>query len=169
MQRCWPRATPEFGSVSVISSFLLQDVPRHPETRLLGVREAFIRSLLHGFQAHIRAYTAFFSPPVAALRGPSRGPSRGALRGPLRGACAPAARNRRRSTSECPAAHCPLDLIHQNGVCTRSALQIGNTINTAGIRVSDLRQTRVYLVRVYEQLRPCASRLTYGYISLRVR
>ena len=47
VQRCWPRATtPDCGSVSVISSFLLQDIPRHPETRLLEVREAFKRSLL---------------------------------------------------------------------------------------------------------------------------
>ena len=59
-------------SVSVIRSFLLQDIPRHPDIRLFEVREAFKRSLLRGFQAHIRAYIAFFSPP-AALRGPSRG------------------------------------------------------------------------------------------------
>ena len=58
-----------------MSSFLLQDIPRHPGTRLFEVREAFIRSLLLGFQAHIRAYIAIFSPPAA-------------LRGPLRGACA---------------------------------------------------------------------------------
>ena len=56
MQRCWPRATPDFGSASVISSFLLQDIPRHPDTRLFEVQEAFKRSLLLCFQAHIRAY-----------------------------------------------------------------------------------------------------------------
>ena len=71
VQRCWPRATPDFGSFSVISSFLLQDMPRHPDTRLFEVREAFKRSLLLGFQAHIRAYSAFFSPP-AVHRGASR-------------------------------------------------------------------------------------------------
>ena len=48
VQRCWPRATPDFGSVSVISSFLLQDIPRHPDTRLFEVREAFKRTLLLG-------------------------------------------------------------------------------------------------------------------------
>ena len=69
VQRCWPRATPDFGSVSV-----LQDIPRHPDTRLFEVRRAFKRRLLLGFQAHIRAYIAFFSPP-AALRGPLRGAS----------------------------------------------------------------------------------------------
>ena len=53
--------------VSVIRSFLLQDIPRHPDTRLFEVREAFKRSLLLGFQAHIRAYFAIFSSP-AALR-----------------------------------------------------------------------------------------------------
>ena len=63
----------------MISSFLLQDIPRHPDTRLFEVREACKRSLLLGFQAHIRACIALFSPPAA-------------LRGPLRGACAPAAR-----------------------------------------------------------------------------
>ena len=65
----------------MINSFLLQDIPRHPDTCLFEVREAFKRSLLLGFQAHIRAYIAFFS--------------RGALRGPLRGACAPNTRRRR--------------------------------------------------------------------------
>ena len=76
VQRCWSRASPDFGSVSVVSSFLLQDIPRHPDTRLFEVREAFKRSLLLDFQAHIRAYIAIFSPP-AALRGPSGGPPRG--------------------------------------------------------------------------------------------
>ena len=64
-----PSYTPDVGSVSMISSFLLQEIPRRPDTRLSEVREAFIRSLLLGFQAHIRAYMAFFSPP-AALRPP---------------------------------------------------------------------------------------------------
>ena len=59
VQRCWPRATSVFGSVSVISSFLLQDIPRHPDTRLFEVREAFKRNLLLGFQARIRAVLAF--------------------------------------------------------------------------------------------------------------
>ena len=63
----------------MISSFLLQDIPRHPDTRLFEVREAFKRSLLLGFQARIRAYIAGVSPP-AALRGPSGGPC-GGLRG----------------------------------------------------------------------------------------
>ena len=63
----------------MISSFLLQDNLRHPDTRLFEVREAFKRSLLSDFQAHIRAYTAFFSPPAA--RG---GLSRGTLGGGLR-------------------------------------------------------------------------------------
>ena len=79
VQRCWPRATPDFGSVSVITSVLLLDIPRHPDTRLFEVREAFKRSLLLGFQARIRAYIAGVSPP-AALRGPSGGPC-GGLRG----------------------------------------------------------------------------------------
>ena len=43
----------------MIGSFLLQDIPRHPDTRLFEVREAFKRSLLLGFQAHIPAYIAF--------------------------------------------------------------------------------------------------------------
>ena len=46
VQRCWLRATPDFGSVSVINSFPLKDVPWHPDTRLFEVREAFKRSLL---------------------------------------------------------------------------------------------------------------------------
>ena len=74
------RASPDFGSVSVISSFLLQDIPRHPDTRLFEVREAFKRGLLLGFQAHIRAYIALFSPP-----------------GALRACCAE--HNRRRTTN----------------------------------------------------------------------
>ena len=63
----------------MISSFLLQGIPRHTDTRLFEVREAFKRCYF-GFQAHIRAYIAYFSPP--------------ALRGPLRRACAPAAATR---------------------------------------------------------------------------
>ena len=51
VHRCWPQATPDVGSVSVISSFLLQDIPRH-DTRLVEVREAFERTLLRGFRAY---------------------------------------------------------------------------------------------------------------------
>ena len=75
----------------MIISFLLQDIPRHPDTRLFEVREAFKRGLLLDFQAHVRVYIAIFSPP-AALRAPSRGGLRGSSRGPLRvplgGVCA---------------------------------------------------------------------------------
>ena len=39
----------------MISSFLLQDIPRH-DTRLFEVREAFRRTLLLGFRAYISAY-----------------------------------------------------------------------------------------------------------------
>ena len=63
-------------SVSVISSFLLQDIPRH-DARLFEVREAFKRALLLGFRACISACIAKEKKPPAA--------SRGALRGPLRG------------------------------------------------------------------------------------
>ena len=49
----------------MISSFLLQDIPRHPDTRLFEVREAFKRSLLLGFQGHIRATDA--EPLINAL------------------------------------------------------------------------------------------------------
>ena len=62
----------------MISSFLLQDIPRHTDTRLFEVREAFKRSLLPGTWfsvAYSRIYRNIFSPPPA-------------LRGPLRGACA---------------------------------------------------------------------------------
>ena len=61
MQRCWPRATPDFGSVRVFSLFLPQDMPRRPDKRLFEVREAFKRSLLLGVQAHIRADIAFLA------------------------------------------------------------------------------------------------------------
>ena len=56
-QRCWPRS--EFGSVSVISSFILQDIPRH-DTRIYfrGSREASKRTLLLGVRASISAYIA---------------------------------------------------------------------------------------------------------------
>ena len=77
VQRCWHRATFDSGSASVISSFLLQDVPSH-DTRLVEVREAFKRTLLLGFRGKIRAYIEKKSPPAA-------------LPGALRGACAPAA------------------------------------------------------------------------------
>ena len=49
----------------MIISFLLQDIPRHPDTRLFEVREAFKRGLLLDFQAHVRVYIAIFSPPAA--------------------------------------------------------------------------------------------------------
>ena len=39
----------------MISSLLLQDIPRH-DTRLFEVREAFRRTLLLGFRAYISAY-----------------------------------------------------------------------------------------------------------------
>ena len=64
----------------MISSFLLQDTPRHPDTRLFEVREAFKRSLLLRFQAHIRPYTSQFFRLRAALRGPSGGPCGGLAR-----------------------------------------------------------------------------------------
>ena len=73
VQRCWPRATPDFGSVYVISSFLLQDIPRHPDTRLFEVREAFKRSLLLVCRRIFAHRSHFFSPPVV-LRGSSGGP-----------------------------------------------------------------------------------------------
>ena len=56
MQRCWPRATPDFGSLSVISSFL-QDIPRH-DARFFEVREAFKRTLMLRFRAYISEYIA---------------------------------------------------------------------------------------------------------------
>ena len=58
------RSTPDFGIVSVNSSFLPQDIPRHPDAHLFEVREAFKRTLLLGFRAYIRAYIAFCSPPA---------------------------------------------------------------------------------------------------------
>ena len=61
VHRCWPRATPDFGSVSVISSVLLQDIPRHPDTRLFEVQEAFKRSLLRFSGAYSRIYRNFFA------------------------------------------------------------------------------------------------------------
>ena len=62
VQRCWSRATPDFGSVSVTSSFLLQDIPKHPDTRLFEVREAFKRSFVAWFSgAYTRIYRFFFA------------------------------------------------------------------------------------------------------------
>ena len=56
VQRCWPRATPDFGSVkSVISSS--QGILIHAFSRL--GRRLFKRSLLLRFQAHIRAYHVY--------------------------------------------------------------------------------------------------------------
>ena len=51
---------------------LIQDIPRHPGTRLFKVREAFKRTLFLGFRAYIRAYIAFFR-----LRRHSGGPCGG--------------------------------------------------------------------------------------------
>ena len=59
----------------MIRSFLFQDIPRHPDTRLFEVREAFKRSLLPGTWfsvAYSRIYRNIFSPPPA-LRGPCGG------------------------------------------------------------------------------------------------
>ena len=87
-QRCRPQATPDFGSVGVISSFLLEDIPRHPDTPLFEVREAFKRSLLNGFQAHVRAYFAILFASGAVRKTPCV-------------TCC-SARNRRRTTNQCP-------------------------------------------------------------------
>ena len=55
-----------------MSSFLLQDIPRH-DTRVIEVREAFEHISLLGFHANISAYTAKKKPP-AAPAGVFRGP-----------------------------------------------------------------------------------------------
>ena len=54
----------------MISSFLLQDIPRH-DTRLFEVREAFKRTLLLDF----RAYIANKSPPAVLPGAPPRATS----------------------------------------------------------------------------------------------
>ena len=72
----------------MISSFLLQDVPRH-DTRLFEVRETFKRTLLLGFRACISAYIA---------------KKKSGLRGPLRGACATPAAGVRATRLESPVA-----------------------------------------------------------------
>ena len=97
--RGWPRATPDFGSVRVISSFLLSDIPRHPDTRLFEVREAFKRSLLvfRRIFAHI--------PQFFRLRRPSEGPPGGDSRGAFGGL----ARLRRATRLASPVAMCATD------------------------------------------------------------
>ena len=70
-------------SVSVLSSFMHQDISKHPETRLLEIREAFERSLLPGCQAHIFAHISHFFR----------------LRNTPCVTCCCAARNRRRTTN----------------------------------------------------------------------
>ena len=73
VQRCWPLATPVFGSVIAISSFLLQDISRHPETRFLEVWEVFKHGPLPGFQANIPAgIVAHISYTFCHRRGPLR-------------------------------------------------------------------------------------------------
>ena len=58
----------------MISSFFLQDIPRH-DTRLFEVREAFKRSLLLGVRAYISADIAKKSTRLAhALRRLLRSP-----------------------------------------------------------------------------------------------
>ena len=81
VHRCWPRATPDFGSLSVITSFLLQDIPRHPDTRLFGRHLHALSCLVfeHIF-AHVSHFFASGGPP-------------GVLPGFLRGAGALVARN----------------------------------------------------------------------------
>ena len=64
--------------MSVISSFLLQDIPRH-DPRLFEVRDEFKRTLLLGFRAYSSANFAKKSPPAALPLGPS-GPRAGGLR-----------------------------------------------------------------------------------------
>ena len=44
----------------MISSFLLKDIPRHPDTRLFKVRKAFKRSLLLGFRRIFAHISQFF-------------------------------------------------------------------------------------------------------------
>ena len=56
----------------MISSFLLQDIPRH-NTRLFEVREAFKRTSLLGFCAYIiSAYIVKKTPPAALPGGHAR-------------------------------------------------------------------------------------------------
>ena len=89
MNVAYLRAIPGFGSVSVISSFLLLDIPRH-DTRLFEVQEALKRTLLPGFRAYIGAYIS--QAKIASGGHPGDG-GQGGLRGPLSGACPPAQRN----------------------------------------------------------------------------
>ena len=55
VQRCWPRVTPDFGSVRAISSLLFYGIRRHLDARFFGGSGS---SSLLGFQAYIRAYIA---------------------------------------------------------------------------------------------------------------
>ena len=76
MQQCWPRA-PDFGSVSIILllililsaiiSFLLQDIPRHPDTRLFPGSGGIKTQIVTWFS--VVAYISHFF----RLRRPSRG------------------------------------------------------------------------------------------------
>ena len=52
--------------LGVISSFLLQDIPRHG-TCLVEVREAFKRTLVLGFRAYVSAYIATTTKRLATL------------------------------------------------------------------------------------------------------
>ena len=81
------------------SSFRLQDIPRHPDTALSELWEAFRRTLLLlGFQAYIRAHIAIFSTSAAPPR-----PSRWGLPWLSRGLfCAPAPRVAVRATDAGP-------------------------------------------------------------------
>ena len=72
------RSAPDFGIVSVNSSFLPQDIPRHPDAHLFEVREAFKRTLLPSFGAYMSAYIAKKKSTPAALPGDPPGPLRGA-------------------------------------------------------------------------------------------
>ena len=77
VQLCWPRATPDFGSVKC---YELVSAPRHPKaswyTPFRGSRGVYTQFVTWFSGAYSRIY-AIFSPMAA-------------LRGPLRGACAPA-------------------------------------------------------------------------------
>ena len=66
------------GVLNVISSFFLQDIPRH-DTCLFEVRKAFERTLLLGFHAYISAYIVK-KTSQAAFPGAPPGPPAGGLR-----------------------------------------------------------------------------------------
>ena len=69
--------SPDFGSVYVISSFLLQDLPGH-DTRLIEVWEAFKRTLLPGVRAYSGVYYCVYREKRGTLAG--GGPQGGAAR-----------------------------------------------------------------------------------------